>query len=148
MNDAHRREEKRGKYMANLGYLYPERYDRLIAVVNARDFKDALDGTDYSRLLNDANMDEGQQMNEAEESKTQLDDVMLHEQSRQYSMSFENGFHFGVFYGYLKLKELEIKNVTWLDELVSLDCSRAIPGWNKYTVPFKYHRNQISGTYE
>lgn len=45
--------------MANLGYLYPERYDRLIAVVNARDFKDALDGTDYSRLLNDANMDEG-----------------------------------------------------------------------------------------
>lgn len=60
MNDAHRREEKRGKYMANLGYLYPERYDKLIQVVNARDFKDALDGTDYARLLNDASMDEGQ----------------------------------------------------------------------------------------
>lgn len=148
MSDAHRREEKRGKYMANLGYLYPERYEKLMHVANARDLKDALDGSDYARLLAECAMDEGQAVNEAEDSKTQLDDVMLHEQSRQYSMAFENGFHFGVFYGYLKLKELEIKNVTWLAELVSLDCSRGLPGWNKYTVPFKYHRNAISGTYE
>jgi len=147
-SDASRREQKREKYMANLGYLYPERYSKLVQVTNGRDLKDALDGTDYSRLLQDANMDEGQQMNEAEDTKTQLDDVMLHEQSRQYSMAFENGFHFGVFYAYLKLKELEIKNVTWIAELVSLDCSRALPGWNKYTVPFKYHRNTQNGTYE
>ena len=39
-------------------------------------------------------------------------------------MAFENGFHFGVFYGYLKLKELEIKNVTWLSDLVSMNLSK------------------------
>lgn len=63
-------------------------------------------------------------------------------------MAFENGFHFGVFYGYLKLKEIEIKNVLWLAELVSLDMSRGLPGWNKFTVPFKYHRNQGNNGYE
>lgn len=71
MSDAHRREEKRGKYMANLGYLYPERYEKLMHVANVRDLKDALEGSDYARLLSEANMDDGvAQVNEAEDSKT------------------------------------------------------------------------------
>lgn len=62
-------------------------------------------------------------------------------------MAFENGFHFGVFYGYLKLKEIEIKNVTMLADMVALDMSRAHPGWNKFSVPFKYHK-AANGQYE
>jgi len=71
MSDAHRREEKRGKYMASLGYLYPERYEKMMHVANARDLKEALEGSDYARLLNEASLDEGQApVNEAEDSKT------------------------------------------------------------------------------
>ena len=72
---------------------------------------------------------------------------MLAESSRKYSMAFENGFHFGVFYAYLRLKELEIKNVTWLSDLVSMNLSKNSPGWNKYSVPFMYHLN-AQGQYE
>ena len=72
---------------------------------------------------------------------------MLAEASRKYSMAFENCFHFGAFYAYLKLKELEIKNVTWLSDLVSMNLGKNSPGWNKYTVPFMYHVN-AAGQYE
>ena len=57
---------------------------------------------------------------------------MLKESSRRFSEAFEDGFHFGCFYAFLKLKEQEIKNVTWLAELVTMQVSRNLPGWNKY----------------
>ena len=72
-----------------------------------------------------------------------IDDVMLIEASRRFSLAFEDGFHYGCFYGYLKLKEQEIANVTWLAELITLQVSRALPGWNKYVVPFKYHEDEL-----
>jgi hypothetical protein len=72
-----------------------------------------------------------------------VDEVMLVESSRRFSMAFEDGFHYGCFYAYLKLKEQEIANVTWLAELVTLQVSRQLPGWNKYVVPFKYHEDEV-----
>lgn len=73
-----------------------------------------------------------------------IDDVMFIEKSRRFSMAFENGFHYGVFYGYLKLREMEIKNLVWLAELVSIGVPRQMPGWNKYVLPFKYHKEEAS----
>lgn len=61
--------------------------------------------------------------------------------SKKYSLGFEGAFHCGCFYSYLKLKEQEIKNVTWLCELVQMNFSRQMVGWNKFVVPFKYHNN-------
>ena len=68
---------------------------------------------------------------------------MLKESSRRFSEAFEDGFHFACFYSYLKLKEQEIKNVTWLAELVTMQVNRNLPGWNKYVVPFMYHQDEI-----
>ena len=69
--------------------------------------------------------------------------VMAEEKSRRFSLAFEEQFHYGCFYAYLKLKEQEIANVTWLAELVTLQVSRALPGWSKYVVPFKYHMDEM-----
>ena len=71
------------------------------------------------------------------------DDVMFIEKSKRYSMAFENQFHYGVFYAYLKLREMEIKNIVWLAELVSIGVPRQMPGWSKYVVPFKYHKELV-----
>jgi V-type H+-transporting ATPase subunit d len=68
---------------------------------------------------------------------------MFVEKSKRYSLTFENQFHYGVFYGYLKLKEMEIKNIIWLAELVSIGVPRQLAGWNKYVLPFKYHNDEI-----
>lgn len=86
----------------------------------------------------------GDDRNEAESTETSIDDAMLTEASRKYSMAFEGGFHVGCFFAYLKLKEQEIKNVTWLAELVQMQVSRNLAGWNKYIVPFQYHLNEMN----
>ena len=71
-----------------------------------------------------------------------LDDVMFVEKAKRFSKAFESQMHYGVFYAYLKLKEMEIKNIIWLAELVSIGVPRQLPGWNKYVLPFKYHNDQ------
>ena len=76
-------------------------------------------------------------------TKIFIDEVMLKETSKRFSEAFEDGFHFAAFYSFLKLKEQEIKNVTWLAELVTMQVNRNLPGWNKYVVPFMYHQDEI-----
>ena len=70
-----------------------------------------------------------------------IDEVTNEELTRKFSMAFEEQFHYGCFYAYLKLKEQEIKNVTWLADLVIMQAPRNLPGWNKVVIPFMYHAN-------
>ena len=66
---------------------------------------------------------------------------MLEETIKRFSMAFEEQFHVGVFYAYIKLREQEIKNVVLLADLITQSAERNLPGWNKYIVPFMYHAN-------
>lgn len=159
LKDARGQHENRKKYITNLGYLVPAYFCHEVANDNAemknlngvkapKELEPALEGTNYASLMRDVQWEEaGEQRNEAENDKTTIDDVLSHESSRRYSMAFENGFHFGVFFAYLKLKEQEIKNVTWLGDLVQMNLPKNMPGWNKFTVPFKYHIG-ANGGYE
>ena len=62
---------------------------------------------------------------------------------RQYSMAYDMQCHYGVFYGFLKLKELEIKSICWLTELVTQRLDPADPRWNNFTVPFNIYWSSI-----
>jgi V-type H+-transporting ATPase subunit d len=54
-------------------------------------------------------------------------------------MSFFGQFHYGVFYAYLKLKEMEIANVVQLAELHSIgSVPKNDPTWNCFVAPFQY----------
>jgi len=112
---------------------------------DSKQLVEALENTSY-HFIKDANLDANNN-NEALETDDKIDDVLKQEMSRRFSMAFENGFHFGVFYAYFHLKLLEISNICWFADLISLNMPKNQPGWNKYYVPFKYHIN-ANGGYE
>lgn len=135
------RDMERRKYISKVGYLYPERDEKLRNVSDLRSLVSAVESTPYEKILSSVAMNDDR--NEAQSDEATIDDVMLAEASRRYSIAFEGGFHVGCFFAYLKLKEQEIKNVTWLAELVQMQVSRNLPGWSKYISPFMYHANDV-----
>jgi len=59
-------------------------------------------------------------------------------------MAFFGQFHYGVFYAYLKLKELEIMNIVQLAEIFSMNAiPKGHPAWRKYVPPFQYILDDI-----
>ena len=52
--------------------------------------------------------------------------------------------HYGVFYAYLKLKELEIMNITQLAEIFSIDAfPKNHPAWKKGVPPFQFNVDKV-----
>eukprot|EP00347_Sterkiella_histriomuscorum_P019488 403341437 len=155
LSDARGREGERRKYINNLGYLYPDRDRELTEADSFEKLKDACKGFEYERMLQQVSdvpsRDKQSDFGGAKDggssysSNMSIDDVMFIEKSKRYSMAFENQFHYGVFYAYLKLREMEIKNIVWLAELVSIGVPRQMPGWSKFVVPFKYHKEEVQG---
>jgi V-type H+-transporting ATPase subunit d len=50
-----------------------------------------------------------------------LEDCFFEHEVHLNKLSFEQQFHYGVFYSYLKLKEQEIRNIVWIAECISQD---------------------------
>jgi vacuolar-type H+-ATPase subunit C/Vma6 len=97
------REMERKKFISKVGYLYPERDEKLRNVSDLRSLLSAVENTPYERNLSAVALNDDR--NEAESNDVTIDDVMLTEASRRYSVAFEGGFHIGCFFAYLKLKE-------------------------------------------
>jgi hypothetical protein len=73
-----------------------------------------------------------------QDSKT-IDDYQKFDLSKRYSFGFFSQFHYGVFYAYLKLKELEIANIVQLSEIFAIGAfSKNHAVWKKYVSPFNY----------
>lgn len=146
-NELSRAKEKseRQKYINNIGYLMPDRARQLADSDDVRKLKEAVSPfPEYREMLEQVgDMDENG--NEISSDSKSIDEVMKEARSLRYSKAFENQFHMAVFYAYLKLKELEIANLVWLAELVSLNIPKDRPGWKKFVVPFKYHFKDRAG---
>lgn len=50
-----------------------------------------------------------------------LDKLLYEEEVRRSILTYEQQFHYGVFYAYMKLREQEIRNIMWIAECVSQD---------------------------
>jgi V-type H+-transporting ATPase subunit d len=123
--------------------LYPGRDRELNEADTFDKLKQAVTPYEYAAMLENC-QDVDPNSNEFNSASLSIDDVMFVELSKRYSLAFENQFHYGVFYAYLKLKEQEIKNIVWLAELISVNAPKAMPGWNKIVLPFKYHKEEVA----
>lgn len=49
-----------------------------------------------------------------------IEDLIYTENVHMYEMAFEQQYHFGVFYAWVKLREQEIRNIRWIANMVVL----------------------------
>ena len=138
MNDA-KGQAMRKKFFNTLGYLYPDRSQSLQDSKDFKEFQDRLQGSfyyDYFQRVPEPKA--GADGPEIMENIT-IDDLQKRDLSKRYSLGFFGQFHYGVFYSFLKLKELEIANIVQLSEIFAIN---AFPKnhsvWKKYVAPFKF----------
>ncbi|KAJ1797632.1 H(+)-transporting V0 sector ATPase subunit d, partial [Coemansia sp. RSA 2399] len=83
---------------------------------------------DYKRMILSANMNAASDGTGG--SDMSLEDIFFANEVQLNKDSFEQQFHFGVFYSWLRLKEQEIRNIVWIAECISQQQKDKV---NKYT---------------
>eukprot|EP00811_Abedinium_folium_P036118 NODE_8857_length_1464_cov_11.495138.p1 GENE.NODE_8857_length_1464_cov_11.495138~~NODE_8857_length_1464_cov_11.495138.p1 ORF type:complete len:419 (-),score=155.15 NODE_8857_length_1464_cov_11.495138:206-1420(-) len=122
----------RNSLYPNFGYLYPEGTREVLGTWNETMVRTALEP--YSKYLD--LFDRVKNFYEAETSGSaaggakrtsalvpgsqSIEDVIYSENAFLYEMAFEQQFHFGVFYAWVKLREQEIRNIRWITNMIVL----------------------------
>jgi V-type H+-transporting ATPase subunit d len=115
--------QDRNALYPSFGYLYPEGTKELRKVWNETTVRAALEP--YSKYLQ--LFDTVKQFYDSEsEGRTtagfqSIEDLIYAENVHMYEMAFEQQYHFGVFYAWVKLREQEIRNIRWIANMVILN---------------------------
>jgi len=109
--------EERAKLFPTIGELEPEGLMRLAKADDAQTVALAIDGYGtFRRLFQIA----------ADTPDKSLEDAFFQHEVSLCKLAFEQQFHYGVFYAYLRLKEQEVRNIVWIAECISQKQKRRI----------------------
>merc|ERR1712046_375500 len=116
--------EDRNVLYPNFGYLYPEGSKELRKAWNETTVRTALEPFSKYLALYDT-VKSFYERNESGDAKASggnqsLEDLVYTENSHSFEMAFEQQYHFGVFYAWVKLREQEIRNIRWIANMIVL----------------------------
>ncbi|KAI3431669.1 hypothetical protein D9Q98_004716 [Chlorella vulgaris] len=104
--------DDRRKLYANFGLLYPHGQAELAVAEDFDQIRSVMEKCPpYQAIFSRLGLGESQM----------LDKILYEEEVRQLINTYEQQFHYGVFYAYMRLREQEIRNVMWIAECVAQD---------------------------
>ena len=118
------RDDRRRLY-SNSGMLYPHGQVELAAAEDFDAIRTAMERVPaYNSLFSRLGAGEARM----------LDKLLYEEEVRRAVDAFQQQFHFGIFYAYLRLREQEVRNIMWVAECVAQDQKARIMDGLVFTV--------------
>merc|ERR1712216_92902 len=109
----------------NFGYLYPEGTKELRKAFNETSVRTALEPfAKYLGLYDTVKSFYESTEGEGGSNKTggqSIEDEIYKENVHMFEMAFEQQYHFGVFYAWVKLREQEVRNIRWIANMIVLN---------------------------
>ncbi|EDR13773.1 uncharacterized protein LACBIDRAFT_309140 [Laccaria bicolor S238N-H82] len=118
--------EARAKLFPSIGRLWPEGNNQLAKAEEMDQVRQACENVmEYRSFFADSSSSQGGG-NDDLGAASQLEDRFFQMEVRLNKEAFLQQFQYGVFFSYMKLKEQEIRNLTWIAECIAQDAKDRI----------------------
>jgi len=103
----------------NFGYLFPEGADKIRKAFNETTVRAALEPYGKYCAMFDLCKDYyGEGDTAAKQKAKSIEDLLYVENVNMYELAFEEQYHYGVAYAWVKLREQEIRNLEWIGNMI------------------------------
>jgi V-type H+-transporting ATPase subunit d len=113
---------KRNPLFPQFGYLYPDGSKNLYAAFDDNTISLALEPfAKYHNMYNSVkSFYDSEAKRDSMQQITSIEDLIYAQNVEMYELAFEQQYHFGILYAWLKLKEQEIRNIKWIADMIVL----------------------------